>query len=358
MKGDSRFFFCFLLFLALGVIVLLSASFAIACERFNDCYFYFKHQLKTAYLPGVFLFLFFSFFDYRFLKKLAFPLLLISIVFLILLFIPQLGRAYTSSVQWLNLGFISFQPSELVKFTLLIYFAALFSKGDFKKNKSSFLIFLLILGIVEFLIIRQPDYGAAILIFLLSLIILFLADVPLSRFFLFLIIGLVSFSLLVFLSPYHLSRISTFISWEGSSLTTGYHLNQAILAIGAGGLFGRGLGYSVQKYFYLPEVISDSIFAVLAEEFGFIFTLGVLAFYVFVFLRILRISGESKDKFGKLLGLSIGFLFILQFLVNVAGMLNLLPLTGLTLPFLSYGGTSFCIFAAVFGIVYNLSKKH
>jgi len=357
MKGDHTFLFCFFVLLGIGLIILTSASFAIACQKFNDCYFYLKHQLLVGYLPGLLFFFFFSSFNYQLLRKFALPFLVLSIAFLSILFIPGLGISHGAAVQWINLKFISFQPSEIVKLGLIIYLSAWFAGNEKEVFKKNFFPFIILFLIIEVLIIRQPDYGTAAIILILSLIIYFVAGAPTPRFIAFLLLGIISFVILTFFSPYHLSRITTFFNPTAKPLEAGYQVNQSLLAIGAGGSFGRVLGHSIQKYFYLPEVIGDSIFAVMAEELGFVLTLLVIGLYVYIFLRIFDIALKSKDKFGKLLSFGIGSWFMVQFLINVSGMLNLLPLTGTTLPFLSYGGTSFCTFAAAFGIVYNVSKR-
>ena len=363
-KGDQIFLFCFFLLIIIGLIVLTSVSFGQACQRFNDCYFYLKHQLLKGFLPGVLLFLFFSILNYHHLKKISLLILFLSIIFLVFLFIPGFGILSGSSVQWLDLKLISFQPSEIIKLSLIIYLAAwlaqkekVSAQGGSAVGGKNFLFLLIFLGLIEFLILKQPDYGAATIVFIFSLILFFVAEVPIVHFIILLFGGLFSFFLLIFFSPYHLSRITTFLNSSLETKGAGYQINQALLAIGAGGLFGRGLGQSIQKFFYLPEVISDSIFAIMSEELGFILTVLILGLYLYLFYRIFKVATETPDKFGQLLAIGIGSWFIAQSLINIAGMLNLLPLAGVTLPFISSGGTSFCVFSAAFGIVYNISKQ-
>jgi len=368
-QGDQIFLFCFFILIIIGLIVLTSVSFGQACQRFNDCYFYLKHQLLRGFLPGVLFFLFFSILNYHHLKKIALPFLVLSIILLVVLFIPGAGIFHGSSVQWLDLKLISFQPSEIVKLSLIIYLSSWLVKNAegteeqkrrSKKTKKSFLFFIIFLGLIEFLIIKQPDYGAATIIFIFSLILYFAAETPIFHSIIFLVGGILSFFILIFFSPYHLSRVTTFLNPALEPGQAGYQINQALLAIGAGGLFGRGLGHSIQKFFYLPEVISDSIFAVMSEELGFILTVLILGLYLYLTYRIFKVAAKAPDKFGQLLAVGIDSWFIVQSLINMAGMLNLLPLAGVTLPFISYGGTSFCVFSAAFGIVYNISrqKKH
>jgi len=356
-KGDQVFLFYFFILVIFGLFVLTSASFFVACSRFNDCYFYLKHQLVAGFLPGLFLFSFFSFFDYHRFKKISLPLLLLSVVFLIFLYIPGWGVSHGFSVQWLNLGFLSFQPSELVKLFLIIYFSCWLAKKDkdIKSFSKVFAPLIIFLGIIEILIVKQPDFGAAIIVFILFLALYFIAGGSWLYLISLLFGGFVVSSLLIFFSPYHLARIKTFLYPGLDPAAAGYQINQALLAIGSGGIFGRGLGRSIQKFAYLPEMIGDSIFAILAEDLGFIVTVLIIALYVCLFLRIFKIAKNSPDKFGYLLAFGIGFWFILQVLINIAAMLNIIPLTGITLPFLSYGGTSFCVFSVAFGIVYNIS---
>jgi len=357
--GDRVFSFWFIILIGLGLIVLFSVSFFKAGQKFNDYYFYLKHQLISGFLPGLLLFFLFSYLDYHHLKKIALPFLILSVIFLALLFIPGLGIAHGASVQWLNFGFVSFQPSELAKLSLIIYlsFWLARNKKEVKSFSKVFLPLVVILAIFSYLIAKQPDFGAIAIIFTLFLILYFTAGGSLLYSTSLLLVGVIVAIVLISFSPYHLARLTTFFHPSLDPGAAGYQINQSLLAIGSGGLFGRGLGLSVQKFAYLPEILSDSIFAILAEEFGFILTVLVIGLYVYLFYRIFKIASQSYDESGQLLSIGVGCWFIGQALINIGAMLGLVPLTGVTLPFLSYGGTSFCVFSIAFGIVYNISKQ-
>jgi len=322
--GDRVFLFWFIILIGLGLIVLFSVSFFKAGQKFNDYYFYLKHQLISGFLPGLLLFFLFSCLDYHYLRKVALLFLILSIIFLALLFVPGPGVACGKSVRWFNLGFISFQPSEFAKLSLIIYlsFWLARNKKEIKSFSKVFLPLVVILAVFSYLIVKQPDFGTAAIIFALFLILYFAAGGSLLYSTSLLLVGAMIAIVLIFSSPYHLARLTTFFHPSLDPKATGYQINQALLAIGSGGLFGRGLGLSVQKFAYLPEILSDSIFAILAEEFGFIFTVLVIGLYVYLLYRIFKIANQSPDESGQLLSIGIGCWFIGQALINIGTMLG------------------------------------
>ncbi len=358
-QPDQTLLISFVILVVLGLLVLSSASYFIACQKFNDCYFYLKHQLLFGLLPGAIFFLFFSVFNYQNLKKLALPLLILTIFLLGIVFIPGVGFARGEAQRWVKIFGIVVQPSEIAKLTFIIYLSAWLAKNQesIKSFKQVFFPFVLLLIIICFLIISQPDLGTLIVIVSSALVIYFIAGASLPQVS-FLIIGL--FSLLVVsikVAPYRLARIMAFFHPEIDPQGIGYHINQAILAISSGRILGRGLGYSSQKIYHLPEVVSDSIFAVMAEELGFILVAGVVILYIYLTYRIFRLAGSTNQVFGKLLAAGIGFWFIFQSIVNMGAMLGILPLTGIPLPLIGYGGSNFCVFLAAFGILVNISRQ-
>ena len=342
----------------LGLIVLTSASYFTGCEKFKDCYFFLKHQLLFGLLPGLAVFLFFFFFNHQHLKKIALPLLIFSLILSVAVFIPGIGLARGEARRWINIAGFVFQPSELLKFSFLIYLAAWLTKNQQTiKSKSTFISFIILLGIAAGLVVLQPDFGTSVVIIAVGLVVYFLAGAPLTH--LAILSGgiVAALSLLIKIAPYRLARLTAFLHPEIDPQGISYHINQALLAIGSGGIFGRGLGHSQQKIYYLPEVVSDSIFAVVAEELGFILTVTVVLLYIFLAYRIFKTASSADNKFGFLLASGIGFWFIFQTMVNMAAMLNILPLTGIPLPLISYGGSSLLIFLAAFGIVANISRQ-
>ncbi|MCH7759148.1 cell division protein FtsW [Patescibacteria group bacterium] len=349
----------FVILIILGLFVLASASYFVACEKFNDCYFYLKHQLLYGLLPGVVFFLFLSFFNFHHFKKLALPLLILTILLLIAVFIPHLGFAKGEARRWIKIGSFIFQPSEIAKLTFLIYLSAWMTKHikQIKDFKQTFIPFVILLSLISILIILQPDVGTLMVIISSSLVIYFIAGarwVHLTS----LVTGLIAILLvLIKIAPYRLARITAFLNPEIDPQGIGYHISQAIIAVSSGGFFGRGLGHSYQKIYYLPEVISDSIFAVMAEEFGFIPMIIIIGLYIFLTYRIFYLAGLSKDTFAQLLTVGIGFWFIFQTMLNMGAMLGLLPLTGIPLPLIGYGGTNLAIFLAAFGILINISRQ-
>jgi cell division protein FtsW len=341
-----------------GLIILSSASTVIAYQKFNDGYYFLKHQILFGLIPGL-IFLFFTLkINYIKWKKFSLPLLIISILFLIAVFIPNIGATYTNAKSWINIAGISFQPSELIKLTLILFLAAWFEKkGEKIKNFSQGILpFLLLLAIISFLIILQPDIGTLLVIIFIALAILFVAKANFLHFLLIILSGIGLFGLLIKIAPYRMARLTVFLNPELDPLGIGYHINQAFLAIGSGGIFGLGLGHSQQKFQYLPEVIGDSIFAIIAEELGFIISVGLIILFLILIFRGFKISQSAPNEFAKFIAVGIVSWFGIQIFVNIAAMVGLVPITGITLPFVSYGGSSLAISLAAAGILINISK--
>jgi cell division protein FtsW len=341
-----------------GLIALSSASTVVAYQKFNDGYYFLKHQILFGLIPGL-IFLFFTLkINYIKWKKFSLPLLIISILFLIAVFIPNIGATYSNAKSWINIAGISFQPSELVKLTLILFLAAWFEKkGEKIKNFSqSILPFLLLLASISFLIILQPDIGTLLVIIFIALVILFVTKANLLHFLLIILSGIGLFGLLIKIAPYRMARLTVFLNPELDPLGIGYHINQAFLAIGSGGIFGLGLGHSQQKFQYLPEVIGDSIFAIIAEELGFIISVGLIILFLILIFRGFKISQSAPNEFAKFIAVGIVSWFGIQIFVNIAAMVGLVPITGITLPFVSYGGSSLAISLAAAGILINISK--
>jgi cell division protein FtsW len=345
--------------LIFGLIMLSSAGVVVSFEKFGDANYLIKHQIFFGLIPGLILLFFTSRIDYRLWQKFALPLLIFSIIFLILVFIPGLGQSYGRAKSWINVFGVSVQPSEIVKLVFILYLSAWLSKRgkEVPHFFYGFLPFLIFLSLISFLIALQPDIGTMSIIVLIALIIYFAAGAKVWHLGLVGLGGLSIIFVLIKIAPYRLARFLVFLNPELDPQGIGYHLKQAFLAIGSGGLFGRGLGFSRQKYLYLPEVTGDSIFAIIAEELGFIFTVLLVILFLILMFRGLRLARLAPDNFSRLTVVGIISWFIFQAMINIGAMVGLLPLTGLPLPFISYGGTALAVSLAAVGILINISRQ-
>lgn len=343
-----------------GLLALASAGTAVGLDRFGDAYYFVKHQAVFGLIPGMAGFLLFSRIPYQFWKRNALWLLIASLVFLILVFIPGLAAGIGTAHSWVSVGgWFTFQPSEFVKLTFLFYLAALLERraADPNSHPSEGLgAFLLSLGAVMVLLALQPDVGTMSIVAAQAMAVYFVAGAPLPYVFGLLAAGAGTLFLLIKAAPYRTARFMTFLNPELDPQGVGYHINQALLAIGSGGLLGLGYGHSRQKFQYLPEVVNDSIFAVFAEELGFVACLVLLGLFLWLLQRILAVAKASPDAFGKYVCVGIGTWVIIQAFVNIGSMVALMPMTGLTLPFVSYGGTSLAVLLSAMGVVANISR--
>lgn len=339
-----------------GLIVLLSASGPVSFQYYSDPLYFVRRQIFLGLLPGAVVFWLISRMDYRQLKPYAFPLLAITIVLLLVVFIPGLGSRIGGSQSWIKLFGFTLQPSEFVKFTFLLYSASwLATKGVEKKLEASVPYFAAV-GIVMFLLVMQPDTGTMSIIVMTAMLMYFAAGAPLLWFAGAGAIGTALVGLLIAIAPYRAARFMTFLHPELDPQGIGYHINQAFLAIGSGGLFGLGFGQSRQKYLYLPEVQGDSIFAVMAEELGFMATALFLSAMGVLVWKCFRIAKDSPDTFGSFIAIGVGIWLAVQTFANVASMTGLIPITGVTLPFVSYGNSAMVSLFAGLGLVASVSR--
>lgn len=343
-----------------GLVMIASAAGPSGYERFGDSFYYLKHQLLYGLIPGTVFLIVLSKISYLKWKDYAFYLLLVSIGLLVLVFIPGIGADFGTSHSWISVfGLFSVQPSEFVKLTFLFYLAAwleMRGKKGVSDFQSGLLPFILVLGSIMLLMILQPDVGTMSIIVAMSLVVYFVAGAPLWHMGILVGGGLGLFMLLIKLAPYRAARFTTFLHPELDPQGIGYHINQALLAIGSGGILGLGYGHSRQKFQYLPEVFGDSIFAVIAEELGFILCVGLIVLFISLMWRGLQIAAEAPDKFGRYVVIGIIAWLIIQAFVNIGSMVGILPMTGVPLPFVSYGGTSLVVSMAAVGVVLNISK--
>ena len=356
---DSKLLFAVFALLAIGLVAIASAGVFYAETRFNDDYYFLKRQLLYGILPGIAALYFFQKADYHRWQKWVVPLFMMNILLLVLVFVPGVGTKVYGASRWVQIGPLMFQPSEMTKLAVILYLAAWFvAKGKEKVSDlfEGLVPFMAIFGVIAFLIMKQPDTGTLGVIFLISMAIFFAAGARVSHLGALFAGGLVSLAILIKLAPYRLQRFLVFLNPDLDPQGVGYHVNQALLAIGSGGFWGLGLGHSRQKFNYLPEPVTDSIFAVFSEEWGFIGAIVVLSLFVFLAWRGFSVAKHASDEFGKLAAIGITMWIITQAFVNIAAISGLIPLTGIPLPFISYGGTSLVFLMAGVGILLNISR--
>lgn len=334
-----------------GLFMIYDASSYVAFRDFGDKYHYIKDQMLWVIL-GLSALTFASLFDYKKYYNLSLPLLIGAILLLLLVFVPGLGVSLLGARRWIDLGFTLLQPSEFVKLSLAIYLSAWFST----KEKGRLPAFLLLLGTIIFLVIAQPDMGTALIIAAIGLGIYFLSGANILHFLLFIPVILISGLALIKLEPYRAQRLATFLDPTKGIETSSYHVRQILIALGSGGITGVGIGNSLQKYAYLPESTTDSIFAIIGEEFGFIGAIGLIAIFAVLVFRGFYIAQHAKDKFGKLLASGITIFLASQAIINLAAQTALVPLTGIPLPFISYGGSALIVDLISVGILLNIGR--
>lgn len=340
-----------------GFIMVASASMVVA-ERFSsDAFFFFRHQLLFGGSVGLVAFLVGIFVPYQWWRRLALPGLLLSLGLLVLVFVPGLQVASGGAARWIGVGPITLQPSEVVKFSFILYLSALLeAKGaDIRSFRKSVVPFLLIIGVMSTLIILQPDMGTLFSIILIGAAMVFGAGFRLRHLAVLAMSGIALFGLLVNVASYRLDRIIVYLHPELDPQGKGYQINQALLAVGTGGWWGLGFGRSRQKYQYLPEPAGDSIFAIIAEELGLVRTSLLVFLFMVISWRGYIIARRAPDVFGRLLAVGITSWIVSQAFINIGSILGLTPLTGIPLPFISYGGSALVSMLFACGILLNIS---
>ncbi len=357
-NGDHIFLLILGFIILFGLAILASASTVLSYENYGNSYGYLKHQFFIILL-GLFAFFVTSRIRLNFFKKYSLLFLIITVAFLFLLFLPGFGFETKGAARWLQIGSFTFQPSELLKLTFILYLAAWLETR--KKNLSSFIEglipFLVICSLIAILLIAQPDVGTLGVILLIGAFIYFAAGGKISHLLFSGFIAFVSLAILIYSEQYRLKRFAVFLNPDLDPLGAGYQIKQALIAIGSGGIFGLGFGMSKQKYNYLPEPMGDSIFAVTAEELGFIGVIILIFLFLLLTWRGFKIAKNSKTVFGSLAAIGITSWIAIQAFVNMAAISGLMPLTGITLPFISYGGSSILVLLVACGILYNISKN-
>ncbi len=355
---DKPFLFIAISLLVIGFLILASASAALAEKNFETTYYYLSNQFVKGFLLGMVGFLAGLAIPFSFWKKAAVPLMLASLVLLALLFIPSIGFSHGGATRWFSLGPIVFQPSEILKVTFVMYLASwLESKREELHQSSAFVPFIAIMGIISVFLVMQPDVGTLGIIVLNAMVMYFIGGGKASQFFTLVALGFVALFVLIQIAPYRLDRLTVFLDPSHDPQGKGYQINQALIAIGSGGFSGLGFGESREKYSYLPEPVGDSIFAIYAEEFGLLGGVVLISLFVLFLWRGLWIGARAPTPFARFLALGLTTSIVIQAFINIGAISGLLPLTGVPLPFISYGGTSLAITMTTVGILLNISKE-
>lgn len=357
-KVDKFFLIVLFLIISLGVLMFVSASLGILVRNKDTFYSVLFSQLVLGLGTGLVGMYICYKINYKFWRNYSFFIFLSSILLTAAVFIPHIGWSHGGAERWIQIGGFSFQPAEILKFGFIIYFAAWLSwaKSRVQDFKFGMLPLCIMLSVIAFVLLQQPDTKSFILITTTGLAMLFISGVPVKYIFGIGFTVALALGTLVFFTPYLQARVKTFLNPSADPRGASYQIQQSLIAIGGGGVFGRGLGQSIQKFSYLPEPQGDSIFAVLGEEFGFVGVCATLFLYLLFIFRGLKIANNSPDIFSGLLVSGIVIMITAQTFMHIAAVTGVFPLTGVPLPFMSHGGTSLMIYLSAIGIVLNISR--
>jgi len=356
-KPDLILLLVTLLLVTIGTVMIYSSSSILATEKFRDGQFFLKKQIFFLCL-GLLIMVLITKIPYYKLRKLAWPGIALSVLFLLLMWVPHLGVRAGGAVRWLNLGVFSFQVSEMVKVALILFLAHFLTEkaNRIKEFKQGLLIPLAVMGGLLGLIILQPDFGTTVIIAVIGFLMIYLAGGRLLH------LGAVCAAFiplavwLLLKKSYRLARLMAFLDPWKDPRHSGFQIIQSLISFGSGGPLGVGIGDGMQKLFYLPEPHTDFILSVIAEESGFIGVGLILFLYAILILRGFQIALKAPDMFGNLLASGLTMMLALEAVINIAGVMGLIPLKGLALPFLSYGGTSLIMSLTAVGMLLNISS--
>jgi cell division protein FtsW len=352
-------FFIVLILAGFGLAMVYSASAVSALRVFGDSFHFFKKQMLW-FVSGFAALMIVQEFDYRRYSRFTLPMIVLSFIFLSMVFLPGIGHSAKGSARWINLGIMNIQPSELAKIVIVIYLAKVFSsdgeRSDGQNHLLRYLIPMAVLAVMFILIIMQPDVGTAIDLLCVAVAVMFATGFPLIYLVFLALLSVPAFYLFIYQAKYRWGRILAFADPWHHRFGYGYHIVQSFMAFKKGGLLGVGLGLGTIKISRLPEPHTDFIFAVIAEETGFFGTAAVVLLFLLFFWRGMRIALDAPDSFGKLLASGLTIMVTVQALINISVVTGALPTTGIPLPFISYGGSSFltCMFSC--GILLNISR--
>jgi len=350
-------FITMLILICVGIVMIYSASSIYAWERYNDGLFFLKRHISFLFIGAFLAFLIMSV-DYRKLRRFAKPFLILSLLLLVLVLIPGIGREVSGARRWFRFKFISFQPSELANMAIIIYIADFIArKGNMiKQFLRGFLPPVCVLGLVALLILMQPDLGTTLAIGIVVFIMLFVSGARVAYLLSVVLASLPVVYLLIFSVPYRRMRILAFLNPWLDPKGSGFQIIQSQIALGSGGIFGVGLGHSRQKLFYLPAAHTDFIFSIIGEELGLVGTLGIVILFMLFIQQGLKVIKNAPDKFGYLLSLGLVLMISLKAIINIGVSCGLLPTKGLPLPFISYGGSSLIFDMVSVGILINIAR--
>lgn len=356
-RFNLSLFLSVLLISIFGIVMIYSASYIWAEYKYNDAFKFVKNQ-GLFLMIGIILMILISKVNYNIYKDKAKIILIVCIVLLVLVLIPGIGTIRNGSRSWFGIGSFGIQPSEFTKLGLIIFVSKYLASDDkrVKDIKHGVLPIILVLGFIFGLIMLQPDFGTGSIIVVTIIVLLFVGGVDFKFFLKIGVVGVIGVIILIAIAPYRLARILSFLDPWSDPLGSGFQIIQSLYAIGPGGLFGYGLGNSRQKHFFLPEPQTDFIFSIISEELGFFGCLLVVIMFFIICYQGFKISRKSNDKFAKFLSFGIIFQISFQACMNLMVVTGVIPVTGVTLPFLSYGGSSLLITLVSIGIVLNISR--
>ena len=358
LKIDKTLLFLILTLLVFGIVIFLSASLGILTNNELKFFVIINSQLLYVFVFGLLALYVGSRINYKYYKKYSIIIFIFSLILTLLVFVPYFNFYYNGAHRWIHIFGLSIQPSELLKFSsvnLVAFFCSKYYKkfSDIKIGLLPISIFILIVSSV---LLLQPDFGTLLIILLPSLLVFFIGEAKWRDIIILSVSGILVFFLLITVRPYMKERVLTFLEPNREILGSGYQLNQSLIAIGSGQMFGRGIGQSIQKFNYLPEQISDSIFSVYAEEMGFVGSIILILLFIFITIKGINIAKYSEDNYGKLLAIGLIGIFFFQTILNIYSAIGVAPLTGVPLPLISKGGTSLVFLMFQFGVLLNISK--
>ena len=356
-KYDKVLLIAVIIISLFGALMIYSSSYVWAEYKFNDPYKYLKSQ-SIFLILGYLIMIVISKFPYQNYKKLSNIIFGICLLMLILVLIPGIGTVRNGSRSWFGIGGFGIQPSEFTKLGLIIFSAKYLSNNqrELKDIKKGVFPILIVLFLVFGLVMLEPDFGTGVVIVMTIITLLFISGVKMNFFIKIGILGIIGIIVLILVAPYRMERIVSFLNPWTDPLGSGFQIIQSLYAIGPGGLLGLGFGNSIQKHFYLPEPQTDFIFAIISEEFGFMGIVIVSILFLTIIISSINIALKTKDLFSKYLVFGITFWIAFQTILNLMVVVGLIPVTGVTLPFLSYGGSSLLILYIGIGIILNVSR--
>ena len=357
MKNTKIILITLITLLVYGLLMIYSASNVVAKFTFNN-EFYYVYKQVIYIIIGIVVGYIFYIIDLKYIKKYSNYIFLFCIILLILVLIPGIGIVRGGARSWIGFGNFTIQPSEIMKLGIIVFLAKIFSNIDYEllKIKNLFIILFLIISI--FLVIMlQPDFGTGIVIVISSIMLLFTVNTNVKHFFYLAIFGVAGIVVLIVIAPYRMERINSFLDPWNDPLGSGFQSIQSLYAIAPSGIFGLGFNKSIQKHFFLPEPQNDFIFAIICEELGLIGGLFTISLFAIIIIYSIKVALNEKDLFKKYLVLGMAYTLFTQVFINIGVVIGLLPVTGITLPFISVGGTSLIISIIQVSVILNISKK-